>query len=213
MNNMLKIAKFDYQLLRPYTKSILFTMIVPVAFVVLNRSLLSGVSFAMCMIAMSASYPFAIEEKSGMERLYGFLPVSKKDLVMGRYVTSACVGLIALCFSIIVDSTVLVAMGESVSMNELLMIFLYGALMHSIYIGFQIPGYYKFGSIKGKSLVFIPVLGFLIINLLGDKIDLTFISSFLSHPINLCIIAFGIIIIIYACSMIASIKITEHKVN
>lgn len=213
MSNIMKRAKFDYQLLKPYTKSILFTMVVPVAFVVLNRSLLTAVSFAMCTIAMSASYPFAIEEKSGMERLYGFLPVSKTDLVIGRYLTSACVGLVALCFSILVDSAVLLSLGESVEITELMMIFIYGAVMHSLYIGFQIPGYYQFGSIKGKSLMFIPVIGFLVMNFLSDKFDMSLIAQLLSQPILLGVMVLGIITLLYACSILTSITIVKNKVK
>ena len=53
MSNMLKATKLDFSLVRPYFKVIGFTMLLPIAFAAINRSILTGVSFAMCFIAMT----------------------------------------------------------------------------------------------------------------------------------------------------------------
>ena len=70
MSNILKAAKLDFALIKPYIKVICFTMLLPAAFAAINRSLLTGVAFAMCFIAMTTGYTFSITEKNGMERLY-----------------------------------------------------------------------------------------------------------------------------------------------
>ena len=85
MSNILKATRLDFSLVKPYVKVIGFTMLLPIAFAAINRSILTGVSFAMCFIAMTTGYTFSVTEKNSMERLYGILPVKKSEMVMGRY--------------------------------------------------------------------------------------------------------------------------------
>lgn len=109
MNNVLKAAKLDHALVKPYIKVICFTLLLPIAFAVVNRSLLTGVSFAMCFIAMTTGYTFSVMEKNGMDRLYGILPVKKSDLVLGRYLFILALGAIALVVSLVTQPLVLKA--------------------------------------------------------------------------------------------------------
>ena len=79
MSNILKSTKLDIALVKPYFKTICFTLLLPIVFAAINRSLLTGVSFAMCFIAMTTGYTFSITEKNSMDRLFGILPVRKSD--------------------------------------------------------------------------------------------------------------------------------------
>ena len=107
MSNMLKATKLDFSLVRPYFKVIGFTMLLPIAFAAINRSILTGVSFAMCFIAMTTGYTFSITEKNSMERLYGILPVKKSEMVIGRYLFVLALGALALVVSLITQPIVL----------------------------------------------------------------------------------------------------------
>ena len=62
MSNILKSTKLDIALVKPYFKTICFTLLLPIVFAAINRSLLTGVSFAMCFIAMTTGYTFSITE-------------------------------------------------------------------------------------------------------------------------------------------------------
>ena len=64
MSNILKSTKLDIALVKPYFKTICFTLLLPIVFAAINRSLLTGVSFAMCFIAMTTGYTFSITEKT-----------------------------------------------------------------------------------------------------------------------------------------------------
>ncbi|MEG0230335.1 MAG: ABC-2 transporter permease, partial [Oscillospiraceae bacterium] len=94
MNTIFKTARLDSYLVKPYLKTICYTLLLPIIFSAINRSLLTGISFAMCLIAMTTAYTFSITEKNDMQRLYGLLPVRKNDLVIGRYVFIIFMGLI-----------------------------------------------------------------------------------------------------------------------
>lgn len=64
MSNILKSTKLDIALVKPYFKTICFTLLLPIVFAAINRSLLTGVSFAMCFISMTTGYTFSITEKT-----------------------------------------------------------------------------------------------------------------------------------------------------
>jgi hypothetical protein len=108
MSNILKSTKLDIALVKPYFKTICFTLLLPIVFAAINRSLLTGVSFAMCFIAMTTGYTFSITEKNSMDRLFGILPVRKSELVIGRYVFVLAMGLLSLIISLIAQPPVVV---------------------------------------------------------------------------------------------------------
>ncbi|MBD5535672.1 MAG: ABC-2 transporter permease [Lachnospiraceae bacterium] len=214
MNDTLKATRLDFALIKPYMKNICLTMAIPVAFAALNRSLMTGISFAMCFIAMTAGYTFSVSEKSGMDRLYGILPISKKNLVLGRYLYTCSMGLLAFLFSIIIHPIVLKALGETVQPVDICLAAILGILMFTLYTVFQLPGYYKFGSINGRIFMYIPVVGFLAILLFVSKLDVTsnpIFAALTGNPIISVIILVLVCIIAYLLSIILSIKIVQRK--
>lgn len=87
MSNILKSAKLDIALVKPYFKTICFTLLLPIVFAAINRSLLTGVSFAMCFIAMTTGYTFSILSlvislDAGLRKvLHFFTPLDERYLL------------------------------------------------------------------------------------------------------------------------------------
>lgn len=214
MSNIWKSVKLDFSLVKPYVRTICFTMVLPVVFAAINRSLLTGVSFAMCFIAMTTAYTFSITEKNAMERLYGILPIRKSNFVIGRYVFIIIMGLTTLIFSLIVHPIVLKTLGESVSLFDLANTATIGIFLFALYTVFQLPGYYKFGSIKGRVFMYIPVVGFLATLLLITKIPVgesKLLFAVINSPVLLILLAVMLVIIMYVISILVSIKILKNK--
>ncbi len=214
MSNILKSTKLDIALVKPYFKTICFTLLLPIVFAAINRSLLTGVSFAMCFIAMTTGYTFSITEKNSMDRLFGILPVRKSELVIGRYVFVLAMGLLSLIISLIAQPLVLKVLGETVGVFNIVTAAIAGVFLFVLYTVFQIPGYYKYGSIKGRVFMYIPVAGFLVTLLLLSKmpaIGNSIISVVESSPILLVFLAVFAIAVMYAVSIILSIRIMKKK--
>ena len=214
MSNIWKSAKLDFSLVKPYVKTICFTMILPVVFVVVNRSLLTGISFAMCFTAMTTGYTFSITEKNSMERLYGILPIRKSDMVIGRYIFIIIMGLIALIFSLVAHPVILTILGETISIFDYISAAVIGIFLFALYTVFQLPGYYKFGSIKGRVFMYIPVAGFLITLLLITKIPVgenKLLFTVINSPVLLMLLAVIFVIAMYVVSILVSIKILKNK--
>jgi len=214
MSNIWKSAKLDFSLVRPYVKTICFTMILPVVFAAINRSLLTGISFAMCLIAMTTGYTFSITEKNSMERLYGILPIRKSDIVIGRYIFIIIMGITGLIFSLIAHPVILTILGESISIFDFISAAALGTFLFALYTVFQLPGYYKFGSIKGRVFMYIPVAGFLITLLLITKIPVGESKLFFTvihSPVLLILLAIIFVVAMYVISILVSIKILKNK--
>ena len=213
MSNILKAAKLDFALIKPYIKVICFTMLLPAAFAAINRSLLTGVAFAMCFIAMTTGYTFSITEKNGMERLYGILPVKKSEMVIGRYLFILALGAIALAVSLIIQPIVLRLMGERVETLDIAGAAMAGLFMFALYTVFQIPGYYKFGSIKGRIFMYIPVAGLLVALFLIPEIpaDNPIINAAANSPVLLIIPVIALVAAMYAASVWVSIRVMKNK--
>ena len=214
MSNIWKSAKLDFSLVKPYVKTICFTMVLPVVFAAINRSLLTGISFAMCFIAMTTGYTFSITEKNSMDRLFGILPVRKSELVIGRYVFVLAMGLLSLIISLIVQPLVLKVLGETVGVFDIVTAAIAGVFLFALYTVFQIPGYYKYGSIKGRVFMYIPVAGFLITLLLITKSPVgesKLLFTVINSPILLMLLAVIFVIAMYIVSILVSIKILKNK--
>ena len=190
MHNIWNIVKLDFSLVQPYLKTICFTMLLPVLFTAVNRSLFTGISFAMCFIAMTAGYPFSVMEKNDMDMLYGMLPIRQKELVIGRYFFVIGTGVIALAFSLLIHPVILMFLGESLSTSDLITAAATGIILFTLYTVFQLPGYYKFGSIKGRVFMYLPVAGYLILLFLSAKfpVQVTVWRLFSKYPTSVLII-------------------------
>ena len=80
-------------------------------------------------------------------------------------------------------------------------------------IKIQIPGYYKFGSIKGRVFMYIPVAGFLVTLFLLPKLpaDNPIINAIASSPVLLLTLAIALVIVMYAVSIWFSVQIMKNK--
>jgi len=213
MSNTLKATKLDFSLVKPYIKVIGFTMLLPIAFAAINRSILTGVSFAMCFIAMTTGYTFSVTEKNSMERLYGILPIKKSEMVTGRYLFVLALGAMALVVSLITQPIVLRAMGESVGAFDMISAAIGGLFLFALYTVFQIPGYYKYGAIKGRVFMYIPVAGFLATLFFLPKMpaDNPIVTTVVSSPVLLIGLVLVLVVVMYAVSIWFSIRIMENK--
>ena len=211
MNNILKSARLDFFLVLPYSKRIILAdIIMPVFYTFTTESILSAVSFTMCMAAILSCYTFSVSEKNGMEKLYGVLPVTKKELVLGRYVFTCLMGLFSLIMAIILHPAFLLLMKKECRPADVIISVIAGILTFSLYTVIQLPGYYKYGALRARVFMYVPLVGFFaFLYLLGsEKKSLTVL---LGHPAVLAFAAVLLFIGAYAVSIALSIKFLEKK--
>ncbi|OPX42136.1 hypothetical protein CLHUN_40430 [Ruminiclostridium hungatei] len=167
MNNVLKMLRLDISLIKPYSKSLLVVFIAPLIIIYSTQDIVSGFIFCMSIMAMTSNYTFSIAEKNDLNRLYGLLPVSKKDIVAGRYLFSALAGLIAVIFGSVMDITFFFLAKRSFEMEEVIVSVSAGLTMYMLFTAVQLPAFFKFGAIKGRFISFIPFLGIFLVGIMA----------------------------------------------
>ena len=214
MNDIFKAARLDFYLLKTYMKStIVLTMLLPAFLAAFNRSIITGIYFAMYMVTASAVYPFSVSEKNGMERLYGILPISKKHLVLGRYLFTCLWGLTVLLFSVIVQPIILNFIGEKIETSDIIYAVVFSVIMFTAVTAFQFPGFYKHGSIKGRNFGLIPLAIYLALFWIIGRLDYdATIEAFIdANPVIAIITVIVISIPAFRLSIRHSIRALKNK--
>ncbi len=170
MNNVLKMLSLDISLIKPYSKSLLVVFIAPLIIILSTQDIVSGFIFCMSIMAMTSNYTFSIAEKNDLNRLYGLLPVTRKDIVGGRYLFSALAGLIAAIFGSIMNIAFFILTKKPFNMEEVIASVSVGLTMYMLFTAVQLPAYFKFGAIKGKFISFIPFLGIFLVGIIAKGI-------------------------------------------
>ena len=214
MSDTLKAARLDFYLVRQYVKSMLLILLYPMLLSVLNKGLMNGIMFGVCFISMTASYPFTISEKNGMNRLYGLLPVSKKSMVRGRYLFTGAVGLVSLAFQLLACPLVLRLMGTAVYREDILTTAFAGVFLFTVFAAFLLPGFYKYGSIKGRYFMIAPAVVFIAILALasfGGFDAGPLFHAVDSNPLIMAIVVALFCVVAFALSISVSVRIYEKK--
>lgn len=214
MNEALKATKLDFCLVKPYLKGFRFAVVMVAATVVINKSLTFGVAFTEIISTMLIAYPFSISENNGMDKMYGILPVSKKHLVIGRYLFTCSIGLLVSLFSTVIYSILLRVLGVTVPLPEICMAAMLGFVIFSFYTVFQLPGFYKYGVLKGKTFMYIPIVVYMALMFVLFKFDAAsgwFFSLIAGNPIVTGIAVLSVCIGAYWISVTASIRALQNK--
>ncbi len=129
-------------------------------FAAINRSLLTGGIICYVLYCHDDGYTFSItEKKTAWIVCLVFYLFVKSELVIGRYVFVLAMGLLSLIISLIAQPLVLKVLGETVGVFDIVTAAIAGVFLFALYTVFQIPGYYKYGSIKGRVLCGLQWLG------------------------------------------------------
>lgn len=82
MSNILKSTKLDIALVKPYFKTICFTLLLPIVFAAINRSLLTGVSFAIRCPVCGNKTRDKIREDTVLKNFPLFCPKCKSECLI-----------------------------------------------------------------------------------------------------------------------------------
>lgn len=214
MSSIINAARLDMALYKIYLRSIIPMLVMPLIFVFSFRSLLPTITMAMAMLAISVSYPFFAAEKSGGEQLYGILPATRKQFVLGKYFFHIVFGLVVMLGNIIIYSLILTfALKNPVTLSDILLTCGAGLAFYILYASIQIPFFYRFSATKSQAFIFIFAAV-----LTGGAVALsTFISfsqkywAIFSNAGFIVALVFLIVLGILAFSIRLSIRIFQKK--
>jgi len=204
MSNIIKMLKLDFSLIKPYTKTLLIVFLFPL--IVSVKEFSYGFVLYMSIMAMTSNYTFSVAEKNDLNRLYGLLPVKKEDIVNGRYLFTALTGvLLAISFAIL-NIIIMFFAKMSFSLEDLIVSLSVGLGMYMFFTAIQLPGFFKFGAIKGRFVAFIPFIGVFLAGVIAQKINPESLNKLdniavLNNPYSFLAISILISIVFYCISI------------
>ena len=181
MSKLNAFVRLDFMTVKPYftPKNLLIFAGVALFISTMGGSVSSAVQVGLMLGTIFVSYPFAVGEKNGMDALYTTLSVSRKNVVLGRYVFTLAMNLCAVVFSLLLALAGLLAsrlFGNSPASSDALWATLALAAIFLIVQAMQLPIYFKLGYAKAKFLSILPfaalIAGFFAFNTIAKNSDI-----------------------------------------
>jgi len=153
----------DMITIKPYfrIKLLLIYLLMPLSLASMSGNILSGIGVGLLLGSMFLSYTFMAGEKCNIDALYATLSVNRKTVVTGRYLTILLINTCSIFFSTIIAAVgwfiIRIGSTDAVSTESIwstMPITLIIILLQAICV----PIYFKFGYMKAKYLVFIPIV-------------------------------------------------------
>lgn len=174
MSNTFHMVRLDFYTLK--SQSVMYLMILVIAvFFSMTGSPLPVLGFtAAWLVLLVNTNLFAIQEKYGLERLYGSLSLNKKSVVLGRYLSTTINYLFAFFVVMIMGVIMAFVQGRANPVDGILKGFCLSFLVFSLISAIQLPIYFGAGYTKGRILSMIPfllIMGFVLLQSLFEKAE------------------------------------------
>ena len=158
MTSALRVTKLDYLTMKSNYYSYLSLLVITLFFGFTGASIITmGFTVAWYM-ALVATNIFGIQEKNNLDRLYGSVSVSMKEIVLGRYVFVMSHHLVAFIVMLIVFGGFALYRGTALTIADILVGFSLSFFGYSVITGIQMPMFFGMSFSKAKALSMIPFL-------------------------------------------------------
>ena len=164
MNKLSAFVKLDFITIKPYftAKYILVYVAVAVLTTTISKNTATGIFVGMMLGTMAASYPFSIGEKSNMDALYATLSLSRKNVVLGRYLFMLAFNICTVIFSLATSSAGLfiskLANMQISAYEGFIVIMLILIVYCIVFQSIQLPIFFKLGYAKAKFFRMLPAI-------------------------------------------------------
>ena len=214
MGNILKSLRLDHQIMK--SRYPLFTLgyALGILFGVLSKTPIFGAAITMIMAAPLAGQYFSIYDKNNLEKLYGVLPLSKSDVVTGRYLYALCIviinGIIGTILAYVVSIVTNRGMNAIESLSFISIAFFYCCLMiaviYPLYFKFTFSKVYIFSNLP----FYVIVVAVLAATRVGKALAPTSqVVQYLSSNLMIAATGFGLGLVLLALSGLLSSALVE----
>ncbi len=217
MNNILNSIKLDYYILKSSDfRRMIIISIVPLIAGVLSKDPLLILGLAMMTSGFFMGTIFAVIEKSNLNKLYGVIPVEKRQTVIGRYVFTLLAGI-----AIAAAGTILTLIAAFI-MNIGISSFAFSAwlggsfLLYCFLISAQFPLYFVVDYSKSAAFANLPYILLILIGVFFIKkypqIFTQSVAFFTHYPYLIWVIGILGALLLLGISMAISIALyNKHE--
>lgn len=220
MNAILAAARMDFRMVMVYKKSYWTFLIIPFIFIFSFQDTVGILICATVMGVVGMYYPFSIEEASSMSRRVLSMPVSRRELVWGRYLYTIAV--MALFLLVIVAEICIMfpLLHRPLIFSDIMLSYFLALGLVSVFASLQLPVYYKFGYLRAGNLTSAVFLCLWVLVFVGsgfiarrysDSLIARTVSALLSSSVLSEIIFAIVVLVILVTSCLISVSIYRKK--
>lgn len=201
MNNAFNMVRLDFYTLKSQPGVYLIIPVVAIFFSLMGSPITVLGFTASWLVLIVNTNLFAVQERYGLERLYGSLAVNKRSIVLGRYISTTFNYLFAFFVIVIIGVLLSFMQGRSNPTQGIFEGFCLSLFVFSLISAIQLPIYFGTGYTKGRILSMIPfliIVGFVMLQSLVAKLE-GIIKSILSYGnfiYTLCLIISAVVMIV-----------------
>ncbi len=180
---ILKVAVLDFKTIKPYLtlKNLFIVLGVTFFLAFVNKNTQIPLSIVSVPVTIYLSYPFAVGEQNGIDPLYRILGLTRKEVVLGRYLWAFSMNLIGILFGVLLSLLLPMVLSLPFDLREAAFTMLLLFFIFSLMQAFQFPLFFKLGYMKAKTVSYLPFmfLGGVFVVLSGflDQVPLTILMN------------------------------------
>ena len=157
MGNSLKMARLDFFVMKSQLFTFLSLAPILLMFGLMGASAaLMGIHAAWYTALLVACNIFAIQEKNGLDRLYGSVALKLEDIVLGRYVFMLLLYFASFIVAMAMHCGFALYRSHAPAAIDILLGLGISFLAFSTIVSMQTPLYFKMGFIKGRAWSMLP---------------------------------------------------------
>lgn len=115
-----------------------------------------GIGAAAIVMSLLASNPFATDERAGLDTLYATLPMTRRSVVLGRYISLVVLYLIVASLGTVAAIVVHIKDGQVVDFRLLQLVNVVALLIFIGGLAVQLPFFFSVGFTRARFMTFIP---------------------------------------------------------
>jgi len=202
-------ALFDIQNFLTPLKRVLPPMLVVVVAAIATPWPAFAIGAAAIAMSLLAANPFAADERGRLDTLYSTLPVSRRSVVVGRYLALLAVYAVVAVLATVVAIVVPLVRGEEVDYSVLLPVNLVSLVIFSVALAVQLPFFFSLGFTRARPMMYLPVAvligAFYLASQTGllDRVDPAAVAS--GNPAVLALVGVGGSLVALVVSAVVSI--------
>jgi ABC-2 type transport system permease protein len=219
MKNVFRFLFLDFFTLKTTIKSIMFFILFMLIGIFSNNSAMA-IAMIFVPILIFSSYPFAVADKYRLDTLYLSLPLTRRHIVLGRYIFCVLLVVTSLVAGVLMMA-VMNLRGSVIDILQETIQFSFICFFYVLIYSIQAPLWFRFGYVKTQAVALIPyiLVGFAIPALFlfskntGGSSGMQILNSFTDRMANSYAVSIflGLIILMLCISFVISLKVYEGR--
>lgn len=208
---MIGLIKKDFLLIKANFKSMVMIFII---YLVLAYQGILDATFLVPVVGITLFIStFSYDDFNNFNAYAITLPNGRKDVVRAKYIASIIMMIILGIISLILETCIYYTKTNGIILDEILSSLMGTILSNIIVISFLYPIIFKYGSTKGRIILFVAVFGSVGLGAVAfEYVDMTFVINAMSWLDNYWVIAIpSISVILLGISYLISYTIYQKK--